>query len=206
LAMVKLGVLGSGGGSNFQAVYEQTQPNGILHGLAEVTIVISNNSNAGILERARKAGIPIAHLSGYTHPNHRRLDTTIRQTLWKYRVELVILAGYMKKVGLLVRRAYPGYVLNIHPALDLKRFGGPGMYGLVVHEAVIASKVKFTGATVHLADQQYDHGQIVMQSRRIRVQPDDTPPTLAARVLIEEHKLYPRAIKFFIEANFKEEI
>lgn len=206
MSIVKLGVLGSGGGTNYQAIYDATLPGGILHGLAEVAVVISNKSKSGILKRARLAGIPTMHLSSYTHPRPNNLDRAMCNTLWKHKVQLVILAGYMKKVGLITRRAYPGYVLNIHPALDLKRFGGKDMYGLRVHEAVIASGVGFTGATVHLVDQQYDHGQIVMQSRPVPVHPDDTPQTLAARVLIEEHKLYPRAIKYFIEANFQEDI
>lgn len=202
MSIVKLGVLGSGGGTNYQAIYDATLPGGILHGLAKVAVVISNNSGAGILERARLAGIPTMHLSSYTHPRPNNLDRAMCNALWKHKVRLVILAGYLKKVGLITRRAYPGYVLNIHPTLDLKRFGGSGAYGLRVHEAVIAAGEKETGATVHIADQQYDHGQIVMQSRHVPVLPDDTPQTLAARVLVQEHKLYPRAIKSFIEVNF----
>lgn len=200
LSIVKLGVLGSGGGTNYQAIYDATKPFCRLCGLAEVAVVISNNSTAGILARAREAGIPAVHLSSLTHPQEDDLALAIRDALWKHNAGLVILAGYMKRLGRQVLSNYANAtVLNIHPALDLKRFGGQGMYGLAVHQAVIAAGEKETGATVHLVDQQFDHGPVLSQYRGVPVYPNDTPGALAARVLPKEHILYPRTIEWFIK-------
>jgi phosphoribosylglycinamide formyltransferase-1 len=150
-------------------------------------IVISNNSTSGALERAKREGIPYAHLSSVTHPDPSELDRAILATLREHDVDLVILAGYMRKIGPQTLGAYAGRIVNIHPAL-LPRFGGRGMYGTRVHEAVLASGAEETGVTVHLVDAQYDHGPILAQ-RRVPVRPGDTAETLAARVLEQEHDL-----------------
>jgi len=154
---------------------------------ASPRIAISNNSTSGALERAKREGIPYAHLSSATHPDPRELDRAIRDTLKQYDVDLVVLAGYMKKIGPQTLRAYAGRIINIHPAL-LPHFGGKGMYGARVHEAVLASGAEETGVTVHLVDAQYDHGPVLAQ-RRVPVRPGDTVERLAARVLMQEHDL-----------------
>jgi phosphoribosylglycinamide formyltransferase-1 len=186
---LKLGVLASGGGTNLQAVIDACEQGRIP---AQVTVVISNNSGAGALERARRHGIPALHISNYHHPNDADLDAAIVQVLQKHDVDLVLFAGYMKKRGPAFLRAYPGRVLNIHPAL-LPRFGGKGMYGMNVHRAVLAAGEGESGASVHLVDEKYDHGPILAQ-RRVPVLPDDTPEDLAARVLVVEHQIYPDVI------------
>nr|WP_243665078.1 phosphoribosylglycinamide formyltransferase [Rhodothermus marinus] len=119
------------------------------------------------------------------------------EVLRAHDVELVALAGYLKKIPDNVVAAYRNRILNIHPSL-LPAFGGPGMYGRRVHEAVLNYGVRWTGATVHLVDEEYDHGPIVLQEP-VPVLPDDTPETLAARVLEVEHRLYPEALRLFAE-------
>ena len=160
---------------------------------AEVRVVISNNSRSLALERARRAGIPAVHMSSVTHPGAENLDRAIADTLARYGVSLVILAGYMKKLGPRVLGTYRNRVLNIHPAL-LPKFGGRGMYGERVHAAVLAAGERESGATVHIVDERYDHGPVVAQAVA-PVLPGDTPDTLAARVLEREHALYARTIQ-----------
>ena len=187
---LRLGVLASGGGSNLQAIIDRSE-SGTLN--ADVVVVISNNSKSGALERARKHNIKACHISTYTEGNEESVDMVITEKMKENEVDIVILAGYMKKIGLKLLEAFEGKILNIHPAL-LPKFGGDGMYGRLVHEAVLEEGEKESGPTVHIVDSEYDRGPILEQ-RKIPVLPDDTPETLAARVLIEEHKIYPDVIQ-----------
>jgi len=182
---VKLGVLASGGGSNLQAIIDACKL-GRLE--ADVRVVISNNLGSGALERAERAGIAGLHLSSKTHPGPAELDEAICRALQGHGVSLVVLAGYMRKLGPGVLEKFRGRVLNIHPAL-LPHFGGPGMYGMAVHQAVIDAGETTSGASVHVVDEQYDHGPVIARCE-VPVEPDDTAESLAARVLAEEHKLY----------------
>jgi phosphoribosylglycinamide formyltransferase-1 len=154
---------------------------------ASPRVVISNNSGSGALQRAKHEGIACVHLSSATHPDADELDRAICDTLKQYEVDLVVLAGYMKKIGPLTLSAYCGRIINIHPAL-LPRFGGKGMYGARVHKAVLSSGIEETGVTVHVVDAQYDHGPILAQ-RRVPVRAGDTAESLADRVLEREHDL-----------------
>jgi phosphoribosylglycinamide formyltransferase-1 len=181
---VNLGFLASGRGSNMQAVIEACKSGRID---ARPRLVISNNSGSGALQRARREGIDVAHLSSTTHPDARQLDRAIRNALVQHNVHLVILAGYMRKIGPQTLAEYSGRIINIHPAL-LPRFGGKGMYGHHVHKAVLAAGVEETGVTVHLVDAEYDHGPILAQTR-VPVRPGDTVESLAQRVLEQEHAL-----------------
>ena len=183
-------MLASHGGTNLQAIIDSCR-SGAIDG--EVRVVISNNSRSLALERARRANIPACHLSGSAHPDPDRLDEAIAETLQRHGVQLVALAGYMKMLGPRTLDAYRNRILNVHPAL-LPKFGGRGMYGERVHEAVLASGDSVTGVTVHLVDEEYDHGPIVTQTQ-VPVLPGDTPDTLAARVLEQEHVLYPSTIQ-----------
>ena len=160
---------------------------------AEPRVVISNNSRSGAVDRAHKEGIPICHLSGHTHPDAVVLDRAILETLKSHNVEVVCLAGYMKKLGAETLAAYRGRIINIHPAL-LPKFGGKGFYGGAVHESVLAAGETESGATVHLVDEEYDHGPVLAQ-KKVPVLPDDTPETLAVRVLEQEHALYAETLQ-----------
>ena len=173
---LRLGFLASHEGSNVQAILDACRE-GRLD--AEPCVVISNNSDAMALDRAMAAHI---------HPDPNRLDEAILEVLLKHRVNLIVLAGYMKKLGPKTLAQYRGRVLNIHPAL-LPKFGGQGMYGSRVHEAVLASGDKETGVTIHLVDEEYDRGKILAQ-KNVPVNPDDTAESLGARVLAAEYEIY----------------
>jgi phosphoribosylglycinamide formyltransferase-1 len=180
---LRLGVLASHGGSNLQAVIDACRM-GALD--AEVAVVISNNRASMALARADQASIPTYHLSGKTHPEFERLDEEIARLLELHHVNLVLLAGYMKKLGPMTLARFPRRIINIHPAL-LPKFGGQGMYGRFVHEAVLSAKERVTGVTVHIVDEHYDHGPVVDQSA-VEVLESDTVESLGARVLAREHE------------------
>ncbi len=180
---MRLGVLASHRGSVLQAVVDACAAGRLA---ATPAVVISNNGESEALARARRHGIPHAHLSGVTHPDPAALDAAIRDTLVAHGVELVLLLGYMKKLGPATLRQFTGRVLNTHPAL-LPRFGGQGMFGARVHEAVLAAGERETGVTVHLADGEYDHGRIVAQCR-VPVVAGDTVESLAERVQARERE------------------
>jgi len=182
---LKIGVLASHGGSNMQAIIDRTEAGSLD---ARVVLVISNNSGSGAIERAGRHGIPWRHLSGQTHPDADALDRAIRDALVEAGADVVVLAGYMKKIGKETLRAFRGRILNIHPAL-LPRHGGKGMYGIHPHEAVLAAGDAESGATVHVVDEHYDHGPVLRQ-RKVPVLAGDTPQTLQQRVLAEEHVIY----------------
>lgn len=153
---------------------------------ARVVLVLSNRSDAGALPRATAHRVPAEVLENPADPAEwlRRLD--------EHRVDLVVLAGYLKLVPEEVVARYRGRIINVHPAL-LPAFGGPGMYGRRVHQAVLASGARQSGATVHLVDEVYDRGAVLAQAL-VPVLPDDTPDRLAARVLVEEHRLLPAVV------------
>jgi phosphoribosylglycinamide formyltransferase-1 len=183
-----LGVLVSHNGSNFQAIIDACKSKVIN---ATVALAISNNSKSHGLVRARSENIPALHLSSKTHP--QTLDDAILSALEDHDIDLVVTAGYMKKLGPKTLKRYRGKIINIHPAL-LPKYGGTGMYGLNVHKAVLASRDKETGITVHYVDGSYDTGEIISQTT-VKVISGDTPETLAARVIIEEHKLLVHTLK-----------
>ncbi|MGH8565743.1 MAG: phosphoribosylglycinamide formyltransferase [Gammaproteobacteria bacterium] len=181
-ALGDLGFLASHRGTNLQAVLDACKTGRLR---ARPAVVIGNNRNAEVLARARRAGVPAYHVSTATHPDPEALDRTIRDTLIRHGVGLVVLAGYQKKLGPETLAYYARRVINIHPAL-LPHFGGLGMYGMRVHETVLASRATETGVTIHLVDGDYDRGAILAQCR-VPVLPGDSPETLAARVLAREH-------------------
>jgi phosphoribosylglycinamide formyltransferase-1 len=189
MARLYLGFLASHGGSNMQAIIDACEA-GTLDAMP--CVVISNNSEAVALERARKAGIPRYHISGKTHPEEIE-DHAILRTLRAHDVDTVILAGYMKRLGPLTLQAFRGRILNIHPAL-LPKFGGQGMYGKRVHEAVLKAGETLTGVTIHVVDDLYDHGRILAQCE-VPVLAGDTVESLAERVLLQEHRLYPETLR-----------
>ncbi|HEX9615387.1 MAG TPA: phosphoribosylglycinamide formyltransferase [Bacteroidota bacterium] len=191
---MKIAVLASGRGSNFQALLDAIRE-GVLP--AGICVVLSNNSASGVLEIARAANIPAIHLSQKQFPSEDAFSSRMLSVLGDHGADFVALAGYMKRIPATVVAHYRNKITNIHPAL-LPSFGGPGMYGMRVHDAVIASGVKLSGATVHLVDEEYDRGPIVLQ-KSVEVTFEDNPETLAAKVLAIEHEIYPLALKAFAE-------
>jgi formyltetrahydrofolate-dependent phosphoribosylglycinamide formyltransferase len=180
--MQRLAVLVSGGGSNLQAILDHLAAQG-LDAPATVCVVISDRADAYALERARTRKIATVHVPR-TAP-----EDALEHALAEHSVDLVALAGYLRLIPTAVVRRWHGRILNVHPAL-LPAFGGHGMYGHRVHEAVLASGARLSGATVHFVNEQFDRGAIVAQWP-VPVHADDTPDTLAARVLQVEHKIYP---------------
>jgi phosphoribosylglycinamide formyltransferase 1 len=193
---MKIGFLASHNGSNMQAIIDACK-SGALQ--ATPAVVISNNSDSGALARAALEGIPHYCLSGKSHSEPEALDQAIVDTLIRHGVDIIVLAGYMKKIGPKVLKHFKGHILNIHPAL-LPRHGGQGRYGLHVHEAVIAAGDKESGASIHIVDENYDTGPVIAQDR-VLVMPGDTPETLAARILEIEHTLFAKTLQRIVKGE-----
>jgi phosphoribosylglycinamide formyltransferase-1 len=181
---LRIGVLASGEGTTLQAILDACATGEIA---AQVVTVVSNNSDSGALRRARAGAARAVHLSGKTHPEPGALDAAIISALSADGVEAVMLAGYMKKLGPALLEHYRGRILNTHPAL-LPKFGGHGMYGLRVHEAVLRAGERVSGSSVHLVEAEYDTGRVLAQAQ-VPVEANDTPETLAARVQERERRL-----------------
>ena len=190
MSKLRLGFLASHGGSNVQAIVDACRAGELR---AEPRVVISNNSGSEVLRRAAREGVPGFHLSSKTHPRPGDLDAAIEGVLADHGVELVVLGGYMRKLGPRVLGRYRGRVLNVHPAL-LPAYGGRGMYGERVHAAVLAAGERVTGVTVHLVDDEYDQGPILAQVE-VPVLDGDTVESLRQRVLRREHALYPETLQ-----------
>jgi phosphoribosylglycinamide formyltransferase-1 len=195
---LKLGVFASGRGSNFQAIYQAIQ-DGNLN--ADIQLVISNNADAGALDFAREKGIPALHLDRKQFASADKFDATLLAALAEHNVDFIVLAGYMKLIRPAIVAAYTNRIMNIHPAL-LPAFGGKGMYGHFVHKAVLEYGCKVSGVTVHLVDEKYDHGPIILQ-QPVPVEEGDTPEKLAARILTFEHQVFARALQLFAEDRVK---
>jgi phosphoribosylglycinamide formyltransferase-1 len=179
---MRIAVALSGRGSTLEALLRALGPSA----RAQVALVVSDRTEAAGLDHARDRRIPAEVLSQAGDG-----DEWLR-LLWRFQIDLVVLAGYVKLVPAAVIAAYRGRIINIHPAL-LPAFAGKGMYGRRVHQAVLASGAHESGATVHLVDEVYDHGAILAQAR-VPVLSGDTPDTLAERVLAVEHRLLPAAV------------
>lgn len=188
----RLGVLLSGRGSNMEAI-RNAVTSGELD--ADMAVVVSNRKRARGLEVARDAGIPTAFFSHRAFGDRRSFDRAILAVLRRHRVDLVCLAGFMRILSPVLIRAFPNRILNIHPSLL------PAFPGLHAHEQALQHGVRVHGCTVHLVDEQLDHGPILLQAM-VPVRDGDTAETLAARVLPVEHRLYPRAIGLLLEGRF----
>ncbi len=191
---IVLGVLASGKGSNCAAIQQAIEEHKLD---ARIGVIITNNPQAGVLELARQKDLPCSVITSDQFETREAFYDAFIGTLRRNDAQLIVLAGYLKKVGRPLLQAFPHRVLNIHPAL-LPAFGGKGMFGHHVHRAVIEYGAKITGVTVHLVDEEYDHGPVVLQ-RAIPVLETDTTDSLAKRVLTLEHDTYFRAIQLFAE-------
>ena len=194
----KIAVFISGGGTNLQSLIDAAT-SGKVSG--RIVLVISSREDAYGLERARKAGIDTFVYMIKKYPSKEAAHKDLMEMLEQYKVEYIALAGYLKLLPAPLVTRFKNRITNIHPAL-LPKYGGTGMYGHRVHEAVLAAGDKESGATVHLVDEIYDHGKILLQGK-VPVKPDDTPDTLAARVLEVEHRIYPEALDNLIKGKYK---
>lgn len=183
----RIAVFASGGGTNFQALIDEIN-RGNLN--AKIAGLISSRLEAGAIMRAESHGIPSTVVKLDDYPDEHKFGEELNRILKKWDPALIVLAGYMLKVPANVIDAYPGRIINIHPAL-LPKFGGKGLYGIRVHRAVLAAGEAESGCSVHIVTNDYDEGPVVGQVT-VPVEPGETPENLAARILIEEHKLLPR--------------
>jgi phosphoribosylglycinamide formyltransferase 1 len=186
-----LGVLASGRGSNLQAILDAIEAGRCP---ARVAVVMSDRKDAPALERARRVGAKAVHLDPRAYPDRVAFDEAVAEVLHQHATELVCLAGYMRVLSAEFVRRFPGRILNVHPALL------PAFPGLHAQRQALQHGVKVTGATVHFVDEGVDTGPIVLQSA-VPVLDDDTEDTLAARILAEEHRLYPEAIRLYAEGR-----
>lgn len=189
--MLKIAVLVSGGGTNLQAIIDSIKENKITN--AEIKVVMSNNENAYALERARVNGIQVEYLSPKQFPDREAFGEKLVAQLKSYKIDLVVLAGYLVIVPEILVKNYRNRIINVHPSL-IPAFCGMGYYGLKVHEEALKRGVKVTGATVHFVDEMADHGPIILQ-KAVNVKEDDTPEILQKRVMEEaEWNILPKAI------------
>ncbi|MCM2264333.1 MAG: phosphoribosylglycinamide formyltransferase [Desulfuromonadales bacterium] len=188
---LRLGILASGGGSNLQVIIDHCQEHGFP---AEIAVVIANNPDAGALERAHRAGIPARCINHRDFAGREAFDTALVTALQEAGVQLVVLAGFMRIITKVMLEAFPQRIINIHPALL------PAFPGLHVQQQAIDYGARFSGCTVHFVDGGVDTGPIIIQAV-VPVLPEDTADTLAARILEQEHKIYPRAIQLIAQGR-----
>ncbi len=192
--MKQLAVFASGRGSNFQAILEQIKKGFIP---ASIGLCITNNPEAGIIEIAEANGIPVKICPPKDYSDSQAFNQAILVSLIEAEIDYIILAGYLKLIGRQIVDRYNNKIINIHPAL-LPSFGGKGMYGHHVHEAVFNRGVKLSGATVHLVNNEYDAGPIVLQ-KSVSIEDAISDEEIAKRVLKIEHEIFPQAIKLLVE-------
>jgi len=192
---LRLGVLASGGGSNLQAIIDRCRDGSLQ---AEIAVVIANNPDAGALERAQRAGIAARCVNHRDFAGREAFDAALVATLRAAGVELVVLAGFMRIITRVMLDAYPYRIINIHPALL------PAFPGLHVQQQALDYGARFSGCTVHFVDGGVDTGPIIIQAV-VPVLPGDTSDSLAARILEQEHLIYPRAIQLFAEGRVRVE-
>lgn len=191
--MKQLVFFASGSGTNFQSVIDAINEGKIN---ATITGLIVNKPGTGAADRAKKNGIPVEILAPSSFETSEAYESVLLNTLKHWQPDLIVLAGYMLKIPERIIEVYPEQIINIHPSL-LPKFGGKGFYGLKVHQAVLEAGETETGCSVHLVDEKYDQGPILAQ-RKVAVKENDTPETLAKRVLKHEHELLPEVIKNYL--------
>lgn len=199
MSKLRLGVLASGRGSNLQAIIDAIEAGSLQ---AQIAVVLSNKPDAVALERARKHGVPDVFLDAKPYAGQpdgkQAYDRALLEVLKKHEVELVILAGYMKIVTPVLIQAYPNRIMNIHPSLL------PGFPGLDVQKKALEWGVKIAGCTVHFVTEGVDEGPIIIQAA-VPVGEGDDADTLSARILEQEHRVYPKAIQLYADGRLQVE-
>jgi phosphoribosylglycinamide formyltransferase-1 len=197
--VIKIAVFASGGGSNLQSLLDASE-NGLFKG--KIGLVFSNVPDCGALDRAEQHRVESVAIASKGYPGSREdYDEEVLKICQAKKIDLVCLAGYMRILTPVMIRPYLYKMMNVHPSL-LPKFGGEGMYGHHVHEAVVKAKEKESGATVHFVTEGVDAGPIILQGN-VKVLPTDTPQALAERVLKVEHQIYPEAVRLFCEGKVK---
>lgn len=195
---MRIAIFASGVGTTLDAILGSIRSNALP---AEVALVVVNNAGCGALKRAQAAGIPTAYLSRMTHAEPEELDHAIRTALDAARADVVVLAGYMRKLGPETLQYYAGRIVNTHPSL-LPRHGGHGMYGRRVHEAVMASGDTVTGISVHLVDGEYDTGPIIAQAQ-VAIVDGETVDSLEAKVREHEKRFLCEVLREIADGRIR---
>lgn len=195
--MNQIVVFASGSGSNFQAIIDAIESGSISN--AQIAGLVTNNPDAGALTRAKKQDINTAVINPDSFPNTIEYERALLEHIKALRPDLIVLAGYMRKIPDSLLESYPKRIINIHPSL-LPKYGGKGFYGMRVHDAVMKAGEAQSGCTVHLVTEAYDEGPILGQ-RIVDVEPDDSPKDLQQRILAQEHQLLPDVIEQFFSDN-----
>ena len=196
----KIAVCVSGGGTNLQAIIDAVSSGDIKN--TEISLVVSNKKDAYALERARKAGIPEKYVSPKDFPDSEAFGKAMTELFGEYEIDLIVLAGYLVIIPEILVKNYRNRIINIHPSL-IPAHCGMGYYGLKVHESVLNTGNKVTGATVHFVDEEADHGPILLQ-KAVEVKEGDTPEILQKRVMEEaEWKILPEAIELIGQGRVK---
>jgi len=194
MKLKRLAVFASGRGSNFKAILEQIN-RGVIS--ATVGLCITNNPKSGVIEIAEANKIPVKIYPPKDYPDNQAINEAILIALIEAEIDIIILAGYLKLIGRQIVDRYSNKIINIHPAL-LPSFGGKGMYGHYVHEAVYKRGAKLSGATVHLVNNEYDAGPIVLQ-KAVSIEDASSSDDISNRVLKIEHEIFPQAVKLLVE-------
>ena len=189
--LIHLAIFASGAGSNAQNIIDHFR----THLFIKISLVVCNKSGAGVLTIAEKENIPSLLIE---KERFFRGDAYLKE-LREEKIDFIVLAGFLWKIPLTLLRNYPGKMINIHPAL-LPKYGGKGMYGHYVHQAVVAAKEKETGITIHYVDELYDHGMIIFQAKCV-VEENDNPEMVAQKIHLLEHAHYPRIIEQVIDSQ-----
>lgn len=198
--MLRIGVMVSGGGTNLQAILDRIE-DGALKNCCVATVV-SSNDKAYAIERAKKKNIPVKVISRKSFDSDEDYNRALIEHMRNYQVQLVVLAGFLSRLGESFIREYKNAIINIHPSL-IPSFCGKGFYGIIPHQKALEYGVKITGATVHFVEPEYDSGPIILQ-KAVEVLPDDTPETLQKRVMEQaEWLLLPEAIRLFSEGRLE---
>jgi phosphoribosylglycinamide formyltransferase-1 len=190
-----IAIFASGGGSNAQSIVSHFAE----VDWAQVVLIVTNNARAGVIQRAARLGVPCLVLT----PKQYKDPAYLQQLMRQFDISLVALAGYLKLIPPAFTRAFPGKILNIHPAL-LPAYGGKGMYGMNVHRAVIEAGEAESGMSIHLVNEQYDEGEVLFQDR-VSIAPDWSPEDLQQAVLRLEYRHFPRVIEEVLKEGTNEE-
>jgi phosphoribosylglycinamide formyltransferase-1 len=196
--MKRIAVFASGRGSNFLAILNKIH-SGYISG--KIALCVTNNPEAGVIKIAQENNIPVCIINPKEFADTNKYNDAILSELEKQGIEFIILAGYLKLIGAQIVERFSNRIINIHPAL-LPSFGGKGMYGHHVHEAVYKRGVKLSGATVHLVNAEFDAGPIVLQ-KCVDISMARSPGEIAAQVLEIEHNIFPEAVKLLVENKLK---
>jgi len=190
---INMAVFASGSGSNFINLFNKTTNNN-LNG--KIVLLVSNNPNSGAVKFAKNSDISVKIINKFRYKNKTTINKEYKSSLKENKIDLILLAGFMKKIPVDLIKIYRNKILNIHPSL-LPKYGGKGFFGMNVHNAVFNSNEKFSGATVHYVNKDYDRGPILIQ-KKVEIQSCKGPNEIAKKVLKIEHEIFPKAVQIFL--------